>query len=69
MTLPHFACSLLMRSPNSSGVLAMALKPSASSFSFTSARTMSRRVAARSDAMMLFGVPAGTTMAVSVSPS
>ena len=35
-TLPHFSISSLMRAPNSSGLLATGLKPSAMSRSFTS---------------------------------
>src|SRR5262249_32222974 len=69
ITWAHLALSLLMLAPNSAGVSATAVKPSVSSFSFTSGSETSFLISALSRATSASGVPAGTTMPVSVSPS
>ena len=68
-TLPHLAISSLMRSPNSSGVLATGAKPSPSSRCLTSGVATALAISLRQRSMMSFGVPAGATMPVSVSLS
>src|SRR5215211_1999919 len=69
MTFDHFTVSLLMRSPNSAGVSATGSKPSVSSFSLMSGNATSFLISPLSRSTISLGVPAGTTMPVSVSPS
>src|SRR5262245_37052393 len=69
ITLDHLMVSVLMRSPNSAGVSASGTKPSVSSFSFTSGVATIFLISALSLSTMSFGVPAGATRPVSVSPS
>src|SRR5262249_11875130 len=61
-TLPHFAISVLIRAPNSSGLLITGIKPSVSSFSRTSGIAPIFAISVCSRSTISFGVPAGTTI-------
>src|SRR5215472_1825930 len=68
-TLSHLAISLLMRAPNSAGVVTAGSKPRAHRRSFTSGSDSAATVSRLMRTMMSLGVPAGANRPLMVSAS
>src|SRR5712691_3310258 len=69
ITLPHFSVSVLIRAPNSSGLLAIDSKPSVARRSLMSGSAMILTISRLSRTTISLGVPAGTATPNHDSPS